>query len=322
MYTTNSVQPVVDVSVNNMNKNSYRILTYNLWCHRFVGGRYSAQRLNTFATWLMDDATQLYDIICLQEVFVCNPFLLLNYGSRQRTNLIETVKSKYPYSYTANTPWFGMQDSGCLILSAHKIEPCHQEPFNGYSLAELATNKGYMCCKITKTNKDLIVINTHLDAKPSRRIRTRQLQQINDHISTYHADHKVILCGDLNIQYGTKEYNDMLGSLSINGLRDSTPNAAATYARLVRLDYILTNQHFSTTNSAVVSADEKNQNNPILMVSDHEGLEATLNVSSLESSNAQITIVPQSRKARARQRKWLAVFLITILTAICFQFLY
>ncbi|CAF1158128.1 unnamed protein product [Adineta steineri] len=91
----------------------------------------------------------------------------------------------------------------------------------------------------------------------------------------------------------------MLESLSINGLIDSTPNAAATYARLVRLDYILTNQHFSTTKSAVVSADEKNQNNPILMVSDHEGLEATLNVSSLESSNAQITIVPQSRKARS-----------------------
>ncbi|CAF1233894.1 unnamed protein product [Adineta steineri] len=281
MYAANSVQPVANVSVDNMNKNSCRVLTYNLWCHRLVGGRYSAQRLNTFATWLLDDSTQLYDIICLQEVFVCNPYLLLNYGSQQRTNLIETVKSKYPYSYTANTPWFGVQDSGCVILSAHKIEPCHQEPFNSYSLAELATSKGYMCCKITKTNEDLIVINTHLDAKPLRGIRATQLQQINNHITTYHTGHKVILCGDLNIQYGSKEYNDMLKSLSINGLIDSTPNAAATFARLIRFDYILTNQHFSTTSSAVVSADEKNQNNPILMVSDHEGLEATLNFTSL-----------------------------------------
>jgi endonuclease/exonuclease/phosphatase family metal-dependent hydrolase len=74
----------------------------------------------------------------------------------------------------------------------------------------------------------------------------------------------------------------MLKSLSINRLMDSTPTAAATYARSVRLDYILTNQYFSPTDSAVVSADEKNQNDPKLMVSDHEGLEATLKFTSAE----------------------------------------
>jgi endonuclease/exonuclease/phosphatase family metal-dependent hydrolase len=247
-----------------------------------VGGWYSAQRLNTFADWLLNNSTQFYDIICLQEVFVCNPLLLLSYGSGQRANLIERVKSKYPYSYTANAPWFGVQDSGCLILSAHKIEPCHQESFSGYSLSELATHKGYMCCKITIANKDLIVINTHLDAGMSAAVRPRQLEQINDHITTCHANHKVILCGDLNVQYGSREYNDMLKSLSINRLMDSTPTAAATYARLFRLDYILTNQYFSSTDSAVVSADEKNQNDPKLMVSDHEGLEVTLKFTSAE----------------------------------------
>jgi endonuclease/exonuclease/phosphatase family metal-dependent hydrolase len=256
----NSVQPVLNVSVNNTNHDSFRVLTYNLWCHRLgSGGRHSAQRLNTFAAWLLNNSTRFYDIICLREVFVCNPLLLLNYGSAQRANLIEILKSKYPYSYTADAPWFGVQDSGCLILSAHKIEPCHQEPFSGYSLSELVTHKGYMCCKTTIANKDLIVINTHLDSRMQPSIRARQLKQINDHITSCHAGHRVILCGDLNIYYSGKEYNDMLKSIFINRFMDSTPKAAATYARSVRLDYILTNQYFSPTGSAVVTADAKNQ---------------------------------------------------------------
>jgi endonuclease/exonuclease/phosphatase family metal-dependent hydrolase len=116
----------------------------------------------------------------------------------------------------------------------------------------------------------------------SAAIRARQLEQINYHITTCHAGHRVILCGDFNIDYRSKECNDMLKSFSINRLLDSTPEAAATYARLVRLDYILTNQYFSSTDSAVVSADEKNQNDHKLMVSDHEGLEVTLKLSSGE----------------------------------------
>ncbi|CAF3063200.1 unnamed protein product [Rotaria sp. Silwood2] len=319
-----SFQPILNMSINNTNSNSFRVLTYNLWCHRLVGGLHSAERLNTFAAWLLNNSIQSYDIICLQEVFVCNP-LLLNYGSGQREKLIETVKSKYPYSYTSDTLWFGVQDSGCLILSAHKIEPCHQEPFSGYSLSELITHKGYMCCKITIANKDIIFINTHLNAgmrQSSARVRARQLEQINDHIITCHADHRVILCGDLNIEYGCTEYNDMMTSLFINKLTDSTPKAAATYARLVRLDYILTSQHFSPTGSAVVSADEINQNDPKLMVSDHEGLEVTLKFTNAEPSNPQITIVPQPNKARARQIKGLATFLVTVLSAIIYYYLF
>jgi endonuclease/exonuclease/phosphatase family metal-dependent hydrolase len=287
-----------------------------------VGGWHSGQRLNTFAAWLLNNSTPFYDIICLQEVFVCNPLLLLNYGSGQRANLIETVKSKYPYSYTADAPWFGVQDSGCLILSAHKIEPCHQESFSGYSLSALATHKGYMCCKITIANKDLIVINTHLYAGPSAAVRARQLEKINDHITTYHADHRVILCGDLNVGYGSKEYHDMLKSVFKNRLMDSTPEAALTYARSVRLDYILTNQYFSPTRSAVVSADEENQNDPKLMVSDHEGLEVTLQFMNAEPPNPRIVIVPQHNKTRARQRKGLVAFLVTVLIAIIFFYFF
>ena len=100
-----------------------------------------------------------------RRYFTCNPLLLLNFGSGQRAALIEAVKCKYPYNYTADVPWFGVQDSGCLVLSAHKIEPCHQEPFSDYSLSELVTHKGYMCCKITIANQDLIVINTHLECR-------------------------------------------------------------------------------------------------------------------------------------------------------------
>ncbi|CAF1549517.1 unnamed protein product [Rotaria magnacalcarata] len=315
------INPVLNID---RSRSGFRVLTYNLWCHRVVGGWHSSQRLNTFTTWLLNNSTPFYDIICLQEVFVCNPLLLLNYGSGQRANLIKTVKSKYPYSYTADSPWFGIQDSGCLILSAHKIQPCHQEPFSGYSLSELVTHKGYMCCKITITNKDLIVINTHLNAgmQNSAAVRARQFVQINDHITTCHAGHRVILCGDLNIEYGSKEYNDMLQSVFINRLMDSTPKAAATYARSIRVDYILTNQYVSSTDSAVVSADEKNQNDPKLMVSDHEGLEAILKFTNIEPPNAQITIVPRSNKARARQIKGLTGFLAAVLSAIIYYYLF
>ena len=313
-----------NVSVSNMNGNSFRILTYNLWCHRLVGGWHSAQRLNTFAAWLLNNSTHFYDIICLQEVFTCNPLLLLNFGSGQRTALIEAVKCKYPYNYTANVPWFGVQDSGCLVLSAHKIEPCYQEPFNDYSLSELVTHKGYMCCKITIASKDLIVINTHLRAgmKRSAAIRARQLQQIYDHITIFHAGHRVILCGDLNIEHGGKEYMDMLKSLSVYRLMDSSPRAAATYARLVRLDYILINQYFSPTNAAVVSADEKNQADLRFAVSDHEGLEVTLQFSANEPLHPNVTIIPQSNKSTTRQLKVLSLFITTLVIAVMYFYVF
>ena len=74
-----SPQPVFSIPFNETNRNSFRVLTYNLWCHRLVGGWRSSQRLNTFSAWLLNDSTPFYDIICLQEVFTCNPLLLLNY---------------------------------------------------------------------------------------------------------------------------------------------------------------------------------------------------------------------------------------------------
>lgn len=307
-------------STNNSNNDSFRVLTYNLWCHRLVGGRHSAQRLRTFASWLLDESTQVYDIICLQEVFVCNPLLLLHYGSGQRTNLIKVVESKYPFSYSAHSPWFSVQDSGCLILSAHSLEPCHQESFVGYSLSELATHKGFMCCKMTIGNKELIVVNTHLHAgmSTSAAMRVRQLNQINDHITTYHANHRVILCGDLNIEYGSKEYRDMCESLAINRLTDATPKAAATYLRLVRLDYILANEYFSPIGSNVVSADDKNQNNFQLMVSDHEGLECTLKFTSTEPPDVPNTKFPRSNKSGITQRRVWPIILITVITIIIY----
>ena len=307
--------------MNNSSNDSFRVLTYNLWCHRLVGGRHSAQRLRTFASWLLDESTQVYDIICLQEVFVCNPLLLLHYGSDQRANLIKTVRFNYPFSYTAHAPWFSVQDSGCLILSAHPLEPCHQESFVGYSLSQLATHKGFMCCKMTITNKELIVVNTHLHAgmSTSAAIRVRQLKQINDHITTYHANHRVIICGDLNIDYGSKEYRDMFESLAINRLTDATPKAAATYLRLVRLDYILTNEYFSPIGSNVVSADDENQNDFQLMLSDHEGLECTLKFTSTEPSNVPYTRFPRSNKFKATQIRLSTIILIAVIAIIiCF----
>ena len=311
--------------MNNAKSNTFRVLTYNLWCHRLVGGRYSARRLHTFASWLLHDSTPLYDIICLQEVFVCNPWLLLHYGSGQRANLIEIVKTKYPYNCTAHAPWFSVQDSGCLILSAHELEPCQQESFNGYSLSELATHKGFMCCKTIIANQELIIINTHLHAgmPTSAAIRRRQLQQINDHITTYHTGHRVILCGDLNIDCSSREYRHMMKTLSVNQLIDSTPDAAATYLRLVRLDYILTNQYFSSTLFRVISADAENQDDLQLMVSDHEGLEATLKFTNVEPPTALITRVLRPKKFRTARLKGLMIFLLTgMMSAILYYYLY
>lgn len=305
-------------SLNNSNNDRFRVLTYNLWCHRLVGGRNAAQRLRTFASWLLDESTQAYDIICLQEVFVCNPLLLLHYGSDQRANLIKAVESKYPFSCTANIPWSAVQDSGCLILSAHPLEPCHQESFVGYNLSQLATHKGFMCCKMTIANRELIVVNTHLhaDMSTSTTIRERQLKQINDHITMYHANHRVIVCGDLNIEYGSKEYRGMFESLTSHRLTDATPKAAATYLRLVRLDYILINEYFSSIGSNVVSADDANQNNLQRMISDHEGLECTLRFINTEPAHVPNTKFSRSFNSRSPQIRVSTILLITVITII------
>jgi hypothetical protein len=58
------------------------------------------------------------------------------------------------------------------------------------------------------------------------------------------------------------------------------------------------------------------------MISDHEGLEVTLTFTSAEPPNAQITIVPQPNKARARQIKGLVAFLVTVLSAIIYYYLF
>lgn len=163
-----------------------RILTYNLWCHLFVGGRDMCGRLQAFAA-----ASAHYDVVAVQEVFRLFLFGRLAWH-REAALLEEAMRANgFQLAETTGGPAFG-QDAGLMIFSRRPIARSGSYTFHA-SDERPVTNKGYLYAEVGGVH----VVNTHFDSR-SHAAKLAQVAELVAFVSELPAG-PVALVGDFNI---------------------------------------------------------------------------------------------------------------------------
>jgi len=243
------------------------ILTYNLWCHLFVGGRDMRGRLQAFAA-----ASARYDVVAVQEVF--RLFLFGRLAWHREVSLLEEAMraNGFQLAETTGGPSFG-QDAGLMIFSRRPIARSGYYTFHT-SDERPVTNKGYLYAEVGGVH----VINTHFDSR-SHAAKLAQIAELVAFISELPAG-PVALVGDFNIchqhTWDRGELYEHLGeSLQSVGLDDQ---ASARDMVTFESDRACYDHVF------VRGADCAEFGVQDFKVSDHAGLAVGLNLASARSA--------------------------------------
>jgi endonuclease/exonuclease/phosphatase family metal-dependent hydrolase len=102
---------------------SVRVLSWNLWCHLFVGGAEPSARLARFACVVEEIKP---DIVCVQEVFEGKAVFV-----SMTTLLNQLSQTMEMFGYTmvrsrATVPWLYGQDSGLVSFVKHRKVVSHE----------------------------------------------------------------------------------------------------------------------------------------------------------------------------------------------------
>nr|WP_241955230.1 sphingomyelin phosphodiesterase [Staphylococcus chromogenes] len=207
------------------------------------------------------------DVIILNELF-----------DRQATNQLQSrLRQEYPYQ----TPVLGNKDDrwddahgyihnakvsngGVGIVSRYPIARQEQHIYAQGHGADAMAKKGFVYVKIIKQGQPIHIIGTHLQADnggsssaKDAEVRARQMAEIHQFIEEKHIpkNEMVLIGGDLNVQKGSQEYQDMLSNLNVsaptyqghNATWDTETNGIARYNypdyAPQYLDYILVEKH-------------------------------------------------------------------------------
>ena len=170
--------------------NNIKILTYNI---KLLFSR----KINKKD---LENIFKKYDIILLQEYF-------------KKDNWIINFCKKYSYNYTTDRNNYGFFDSGLIILSKYKFNSIKFIEFNNKTDIERFAKKGFLIINIYIMNKNVNIINTHLQASilgyPNLSYTTfKQIKQIFNYVKKID---NVIIAGDFNLnQKNIKKYNTNL----------------------------------------------------------------------------------------------------------------
>lgn len=166
----------------------------------FGGVAPAAERVSGIASLILN---QNPDVICLYEVHEVNSAYAL----------YQKLKKDYAYFYLDIGPSFLEMNSGLFVASKYKVVDPLFKPFY-YLGMQNQINKGYFSFKIVDEDKTIAQIyTTHL--QPYRKnvdeeIRKAELNEIieNIHLNyTTEVSYPIVLCGDLNIPWGSEEYD-------------------------------------------------------------------------------------------------------------------
>ena len=145
--------------INILDKNSVRLLTYNIFCRpppiNSNNGDYKDSRLKDFLEQL-----QYFDIICFQEIFT-------TLNDRKHRMIREGAKAGLKYYLSSKVPSFFSKylvDSGLLILSRYEIVDCDFYEYFLNISGDAPCNKGVLYAKIKINEKYLFLFNTHLQS--------------------------------------------------------------------------------------------------------------------------------------------------------------
>lgn len=166
----------------------------------FGGVAPAAERVSGIASLILN---QNADVICLYEVHEVNSAYAL----------CHKLKNDYAYFYLDIGPSFLEMNSGLFVASKYKVVDPQFKPFH-YLGMQNQINKGYFSFKIVDEDQIVAQIyTTHL--QPYRKnvdeeIRKAELNEIieNIHLNyTIKISYPIVLCGDLNIPWGSEEYD-------------------------------------------------------------------------------------------------------------------
>ena len=127
------------------------------------------------------------DIICLQEV----------YSNLAARKLIKKLKSRYAVFYYDIDPKWVTLNSGLFVASKFPIQ---NPTYRSYTHTQKGVARGAFFFETAFAR----LVNTHLDANPSRNgaLQNAQLAQLVQWL-----DQKTFIAGDINIAWGTPSYD-------------------------------------------------------------------------------------------------------------------
>jgi endonuclease/exonuclease/phosphatase family metal-dependent hydrolase len=165
----------------------------------FGGVASSAERVDKVASLVKEHEP---DVLCLYEAHEVDSTYAL----------YEALKDDYAYFYVDIGPDLMEFNSGLFVASKFAVKDVNFKPFQ-YLRMQSQINKGYFEFTILDDDKPLAKIyTTHLQPfreKSDVNIRIQELHELVKDIHTEHSEvpyYPIILCGDFNIPWGTKEY--------------------------------------------------------------------------------------------------------------------
>ena len=175
------------------------------------------------------------EVLLFQEVF----------HKKRRKQLIEGLKLNYPYFTEVvnnSNGKFLKTNSGLIIFSKFPFESSISIKFNDCSSSDCMALKGAQMVSIKYHNKELYILNTHLNSEPPRDIAINQMKHIKDSLiaKAYSQSPFVFIGGDFNINISdTSNYKKMIRIFKTKNKRhyDSTSKKKKSLVTET-LDYI------------------------------------------------------------------------------------
>ena len=282
---TNSGKVSLSVNKSIVKRDALKILSWNIYmlphCSLIKG---NARRAKAIAQEL---SGLRYDIIVFQEAF----------DYRARIIIGNVLKSEFPYMYgPANESCFSLRtNSGVWILSRIPLKKIKEIEFKSRFGIDAMARKGAVLFEGNWNNHEFQLIGTHLQADSPDEVRREQCKEIYCNLlrQYFKKDVPQLVCGDFNIEEAdTANYNYMLRVLhaengqmdgKIKVSYDEIDNQLAKRPNGTKqlIDYVLVrNDNFIRNIKRRVSVLRYNIKNKYMELSDHYGIEATINFTS------------------------------------------
>lgn len=190
-----------------------RILTLNIYMRSWSVYDDKNSRLERFINVYLEK----YDVVCLQEMYGVFTF--------RCHSLVERARGLgFKYCVVPKNPEISsrkLMDSGLVILSRFPIVRADFIAYKSGVYIDNYCEKGFQCCKLSVNGDNLYLVNTHLQAgyslndRKAMCIRRDQITQLERYLRKY-KDSTIILCGDMNCDGNSEEYDKMLEILKLD----------------------------------------------------------------------------------------------------------
>lgn len=188
-------------------QDTLNIMSWNIFQRPRILSDHQKERISPTIDYLIDSNC---DVLVLQEVF----------HKKTRSKLVDSLKSRYPYSFGPGKGGFFKINSGVMIFSRYQMKETHQRVFKAASGVDKRAKKSGLSVVIELANMKIQIIATHLQAEDGIKKNLIRRAQIDDLVELKDSSAQAIIyAGDFNIEFQSHEYGILLDKL--NALNDT-----------------------------------------------------------------------------------------------------